>query len=874
MRVRPASREHDQASGRSALIEAALPSMRHVQQLERELHELQLRWDLVESTARMVCPVAAARFLSTLVATREQFGALQHKLLDRVIDVHLANKHNDLIARAQVTIDVLVRSLYERTADVGFIATDPVLVEFASAPDEHDAAVLRARLDEYRAKYTVYDEILLLDTAGRVLCRLEDLPCAAPDALADAPWFTEAMARPGFAQFHGFDPLVAEGRHVLVYAHRVEGHDGRTVGCVALSFGFETEMRAIFDEIDDGNRHAIVALVDEHGVAIASNRPDVLGVGEPLELPEPHYPVILHRDTEYLASNRETRGYQGYMGLPWRAVGLTRLEVAFRAGTGAALAESDHEAMLDAIMRSDASLIGTIEQATAIERGLEHVIWNGKLEQARGSNDTTGSASAVLDQIGEAGRRTTRIFAEGIRRLCALVADGRREQLRARAVVTINIVDRNLYERANDCRWWALNGALAETLAALRADPHDTAAAERATAVLGRLNALYTVYRRVALCDTEGRVLAVSRPADALPPDWRLPEELVRANAALATSQDYAVSAFEPTPLCDGEPTYLYLAQVRDPVTRRNLGSVVLAFDSKAEFGAMSAGAIPPLQDMIALLIRPDGLVIGSSDERWAQGEVFAEHAQLTAPGPGESNMQLVVLDGARYLAGVASSGGYREFKRSDGYHEPMLSLVLQPLPVRQTTPEEVRYDTLGGGDDEALRLGLFRSGELVLGIPVGDIVEAIRPPRIVPMPGARQLAGLVEHHSVEGTRLVPVIDFRLGHDCGDDTGEITIVVVRQGARELGLRVDRLMTVASVAPSRVKPAPEFARNTPWLAGMVTARGDASGGPLVAIVDAQKIQAGDALPSLELLEEMGLIDATDPMGEPTADEFTF
>jgi len=858
MRQREHTQQHSKASGHAALIEAALPSMRHVQQLERELHDLELRWDLVESTARMVCPIAAARFLPTLVATREQFGALQQRLLDRVTEVHLTNRHNDLIARAQVAIDVLVRSLYERTADVGFIATDPELVALAEAGAAGDAEALRARLAEYRAKYTVYDSIVLLDRAGRVLCRLADTPEGAPDSAADAPWFVEAMARPGFAQFHGFDALVARDRRVLIYSHRVESASGGVLGCVALSFGFATEMRAIFDEIDDGNRHAVVALVDEHGIAIASNRPDVVAVGEPLEPPEPNYPIVLHRDTEYLASDRRTRGYQGYMGLPWRALALTRLEVAFRSGPTEHESGADHDAMLDAIMRSDASLVGTIEQATAIERGLEHVIWNGKLEQARGANDATGSASAVLDQIGEAGRRTTRVFAEGIRRLCALVADGRRGQLQARAEVAVNIMDRNLYERANDCRWWALSGALTDVLLALRHDPHDAAAHADAERVLGQLNALYTVYRRVALCDADGRVVALSRPADGLPDDWRLPESLLRASAALADSQAYAVSPFEPSPLCDGEPTYLYLAQIRDPATHRALGSVVLAFDSGAEFGAMLSGAVPPKQSMFALFIRPDGHVIGSSDPRWQPGGHFAEHKELCAPEPGSSSMQLVTLDGARYLVGVASSGGYREFKRSDGYREPVLGLVLEPLPTRQMPAADVQLDSLACADESALRLALFRSGELVLGIPVADIVEAIRPPRIVPMPGGRQLAGLVEHHTPEGVRLVPVVDFRLNHGGpGADDGAVTIVVIRQGGRELGLRVDRLLTVAMVAPARIKAAPEFARGTPWLVGFVTGTG--SGGPLIALVDAQKIPAGDALPSLEMLEQLGMDD---------------
>ena len=73
-------------------------------------------------------------------------------------------------------------------------------------------------------------------------------------------------------------------------------------------------------------------------------------------------------------------------------------------------------------------------------------------------------------------------------------------------------MDRNLYERANDCRWWALTSAFRELLAepALPAD-----GAARMGAILETINGLYTVYSNLVVFDANGRVLAVSQPAEA-----------------------------------------------------------------------------------------------------------------------------------------------------------------------------------------------------------------------------------------------------------------------------------------------------------------------------------------------------------------------
>jgi hypothetical protein len=76
-----------------------------------------------------------------------------------------------LATQAQNVIDTLVRNLYERTADVGFLATDSMLCRYVAGLA--DGVGVQERLRAYRSKYTVYNEILLVGLDGTVLAQTD-----------------------------------------------------------------------------------------------------------------------------------------------------------------------------------------------------------------------------------------------------------------------------------------------------------------------------------------------------------------------------------------------------------------------------------------------------------------------------------------------------------------------------------------------------------------------------------------------------------------------------------------------------------------------------------------------------------------------------
>lgn len=88
------------------------------------------------------------------------------------------------------------------------------------------------------------------------------------------------------------------------------------------------------------------------------------------------------------------------------------------------------------------------------------------------------------------------------------VANLRGERLTDLAFNAIEIVDRNLYERSCDVRWWATDQAVVECAAA----PDSEAKARHASNRLSVILDSYTVYLDLWVADTSGRVIATGRP--------------------------------------------------------------------------------------------------------------------------------------------------------------------------------------------------------------------------------------------------------------------------------------------------------------------------------------------------------------------------
>lgn len=101
------------------------------------------------------------------------------------------------------------------------------------------------------------------------------------------------------------------------------------------------------------------------------------------------------------------------------------------------------------------------------------------------------------------------MFQRSIANLHKTVVSSVLEDSHFQASLAIDIMDRNLYEQANDCRWRALTSSFRELLAESELSESGR---DHIPSILAYINGLYTVYTNLIVFDANGRIVAVSKP--------------------------------------------------------------------------------------------------------------------------------------------------------------------------------------------------------------------------------------------------------------------------------------------------------------------------------------------------------------------------
>jgi len=244
---------------------------------------------------------------------------LAEKLLEKAV--------REMSPVAQVVMDIIKRNLYERTADVSFLATDGEIAGFLQGRS-CDVAGLRNRLAAYRAKYSVYRDILVLDTQGTVRVQLD---ASRPVRASVDPLVRQTLSAQGFVETFRPTDLSPDGRAALVYSHviRAEGA-AEPLGVLCLVFDMDGEVADLFAGMARFARDMVILLLDDRGEALCQQRCPA-GPGGALVCPTPADSFALSstgRNTT-LAVSRPSGGYQGYEGQAWQSHVLRPAQRAF-----------------------------------------------------------------------------------------------------------------------------------------------------------------------------------------------------------------------------------------------------------------------------------------------------------------------------------------------------------------------------------------------------------------------------------------------------------------------------------------------------------------------------------------------------------------
>jgi hypothetical protein len=269
---------------------------------------------------------------------------------------------------------------------------------------------------------------------------------------------------------------------------------------------------------------------------------------------------------------------------------------------------------------------GKITEIQKITGALRMLALNALIESARAGDHGRGF-SVVAAEVREIATRVEDI-AEKLRAELATQIDdlGNATASMADAAIggrlvdlalnSIEIIDRNLYERTCDVRWWATDSAIVDC-AADATDETCAHASQRLGVILGA----YTVYLDLWLCDLNGRVIANGRPGRYNVRGLNVAHEPWFSRAAALTSgDDYTAADINLCGALDNAQVATYSASVREGGNShgRPLGVLAVHFDWAPQARTIVRGAridADEWEKTTVMLVDAKRKIIASSDD-------------------------------------------------------------------------------------------------------------------------------------------------------------------------------------------------------------------------------------------------------------------
>lgn len=238
----------------------------------------------------------------------------------------------------------------------------------------------------------------------------------------------------------------------------------------------------------------------------------------------------------------------------------------------------------------------------------------------------------------------------------AMVMHVRGNRLADLSLNMIEIIDRNLYERSCDVRWWATDSAMVDCLA-----QHSDATARYANKRLGVILDSYTVYLDLWVANAEGVVVANGRPdrySQAIGTDVRNSQWFHDAMTTRDGS-DFAVADVSAIDALEGATVATYSTAIREggEVNGKAIGALGIFFDWEPQARAVVDGVRLTEDERKrtrCMLIDSRGRIIAASDGRGLLREIIRLDCTDTMGNYRDDNGAIV---------GYALTPGYETYR-------------------------------------------------------------------------------------------------------------------------------------------------------------------------------------------------------------------
>jgi len=232
-----------------------------------------------------------------------------------------------LASLAQSAVEIIDRSLHDRTCDVRWWATDPAIIACADTASPELARLAGQRLGRILDTYSAYLDLWICDVRGRVLAtgRPDRFPMSSDLCVAGKAWFQEALKVPAADAFVTCDVERVRALNdapVTTWATAIRSGDpgrGKVVGVLGVHFDWQPQAQAIIRAIrlppEDQARSRLMLLSAGGRVLAASDGQGLLT--ETFRLDTSKGPVGSYVEGNRAIGYALTSGLEGDKGLGW-----------------------------------------------------------------------------------------------------------------------------------------------------------------------------------------------------------------------------------------------------------------------------------------------------------------------------------------------------------------------------------------------------------------------------------------------------------------------------------------------------------------------------------------------------------------------------
>jgi chemotaxis signal transduction protein len=832
------------------------PIIKHIEDVDKykdELGTLSSSWDMLALLGQL------GDINIDIGKTKENFLNLTSTLLNHLSEEQIKKVTQEMKFKSQVTIDVLIRNLFERTADIGFLATDDDIRNFIQAyvsKYNDDSVILRQniqkRFKEYVSKYSVYFDIVLLDTYGRVMVRLND---EIKTEKVDLSFVQKVLnSNEDYVETYKFHDFIPQYKKSLVYSYKVtknNSSNSENLGVLCLCFRFTDEMNGIFNNLVDTKNKECLTILDEDGFVIASSDKDHIRIGAklPIVLNE-SYKLISYCGRDYIAKTCSTNGYQGFTGLKWYGHIMIPLEYAFLSNELDSIEVDNNviNAMMGNEQHFSKELKEVFTKSKTIQDNLTRVIWNGNIAQSKLNSVNREFSKSLLNEIGITGNKAN----SSLSNLNQTIITSILKDSEFLSSLAIDIMDRNLYERANDCRWWALTSYFREVM-----DDYSSLDLNQGeiSAILKYINDLYTVYTNLIIFDKNGKVIAVSNRDNEYLVGRILTQDWVEKTLSLRDTSKYCVSKFEKSNLYNNQSTYIYSSAIRSLKDERIItGGIAVVFDSTPQFHAMLDETLPSStgdKAVFALFTNKDKQIISSTNEDFQVDSYLDIDDSFFKLKNAQSSSKIIEFDNKYYAIAAKCSNGYREYKsRVDDYKNDVLCFVfiyigsIDCYTFLDNSTSKFLNTTKTKFTPTSVELATFYLGKKLLAVSAKNVIESIGIEELqtsIDMDKTNHFKGMVLYKD----KLIAVLDIRDFVNEEITNEKLTNVILIEYDKDniehcVGILVSSLETVSVVEEKTIQHIQNHFLGTGTLVESLVDIKDADKSKVAMLLDIKKI----------------------------------